>query len=318
MRCHAPAMSVVIVSYNVAALLTRCIAAVLAQEVPGGCEVIVVDNASTDGSAAVVRERFPTVRLVANTANVGFARATNQGLALARGRTLLLLNPDAEPQPGALATLLDFLDRHPDAAAVGPALHNPDGTRQRACFRFPTLAMVFLDLFPLHPRLMESRLNGRYPAEFRGRPFRIDHPLGACMLIRRAALDTVGPLDEGYFMYCEEVDWCWRARRAGWRIYYVPRAVVVHYGGQSTRQAPEAMFVALYRSRLRLIARYYNPPKRLAARAIIRAGLLSRVAVAGLRAAVGHGSRADLARWQRIYQTIFAPTVACVEHAPQA
>lgn len=298
----APAMSVVVVSYNVAPLLACCLEAVLSEDLPGGREVIVVDNASTDDSAAVVRARFPAVRLVVNETNVGFARATNQGLALARGRALLLLNPDTEPQRGALATLLDFLDRHPDAAAVGPALRNPDGTRQRACFRFPTLAMFFLDLFPVHPRLMVSWLNGRYPAEHRGRPFRIDHPLGACMLIRREALDAVGLLDEGYFMYCEEVDWCWRARQAGWEIYHVPRAVVVHHGGQSTQQAPEAMFIALYRSRLRLIERYYSPPKRAAARAIVRAGLLARVVDAARR-----GDRAASARWQRVYRAIFAP-----------
>jgi GT2 family glycosyltransferase len=307
MQCGAPAMSIVVVSYNVASLLTRCLEAVLAEEVPGGCEVIVVDNASVDGSAAIVRERFPAVRLVANATNAGFARATNQGLALARGRALLLLNPDTEPCPGALGALLDFLDRHPDAAAVGPALRNPDGTRQRACFRFPTLAMFFLDLFPLHPRLMESRLNGRYPAERRGRPFRIDHPLGACILIRREALDRVGPLDEGYFMYCEEVDWCWRARRAGWQIYHVPRAVVVHHGGQSARQAPEAMFIALYRSRLRLIERTCGPAKRAAARAIMRAGLLARVAATGLRAVAGRGALAEAVRWWQTYRAVFAP-----------
>lgn len=302
----APALSVVVVSFNVAPLLVRCLRAVLAERVPGGHEVIVVDNASADGSAALVRERFPEVRLVANEANVGFARATNQGLALARGRALLLLNPDTEPQPGALATLLDFLDRHPDAAAVGPALRNPDGTRQRACFRFPTIVMFFLDLFPLHPRLMESRLNGRYPAERRERPFRIDHPLGACMLLRREALEDVGPLDEGYFIYCEEVDWCWRARKAGWQIYHVPQAVVVHVGGQSTRQAPEAMFVALYRSRLRLLARHYGPLRRGVARGIVRAGLLARVATAGLRGLVDPAARAQAARWWRTYRAIFA------------
>lgn len=301
-----PALSSVVVSYNVARLLERCLAAVLADDVPGGHEVIVVDNASTDGSAALVRERFPRVRLVPNETNVGFARATNQGLALARGRALLLLNPDAEPQPGALAALLAFLDGHADAAAVGPALRNPDGTRQRACFRFPTLPMFFLDLFPLHPRLMESRLNGRYPAELRGRPFRIDHPLGACVLLRRAALEAVGPLDEGYFIYCEEVDWCWRARRAGWHVYHVPQAVVVHYGGQSTRQAPEAMFVALYRSRLRLLERHYGPARRAIARAIVRAGLLARVAAAGLRGLADPAARAEAARWRRIYSRIFA------------
>lgn len=301
-----PALSIVVVSYNVAPLLERCLAAVLAERVPGGHEVVVVDNASTDGSRALVRERFPQVCLVANEANVGFARATNQGLALARGRALLLLNPDAEPQPGALAALLAFLGSHPDAAAVGPALRNPDGTPQRACFRFPTLPMFFLDLFPLHPRLMESRLNGRYPAEQRGRPLRIDHPLGACVLLRREALEAVGPLDEGYFIYCEEVDWCWRARRAGWEVYHVPQAVVVHYGGQSTRQAPEAMFVALYRSRLRLLERHYDPVRRAIARAIVRVGLLARVAAAGVRGLVDPTARAEATRWWRIYGAIFA------------
>jgi GT2 family glycosyltransferase len=165
--------------------------------------------------------------------------------------------------------LVEILEREPRAAIVGPSLRYGDGAAQAAAFAFPGLIQVALDLYPV-ARLMNSRVNGRVHSNI---PCQIDHPLGACMLIRRAAWNDVGPLDEGYFMYLEEVDWCRRAKDRGWQVWYEPRAVVVHHAGQSTRQAPDAMFAQLWRSRLRYYQRFSGPTFNRVVHTIVRLGL---------------------------------------------
>jgi GT2 family glycosyltransferase len=265
-------VSAVIVSFNTAPLLERAIQSLVASSaLVDGVEIIVVDNASEDGSPQMVRERFPDVRLVRLTRNVGFAAGTNVGLRMARGEQLLLLNPDAELLHHALPTLSSFLAEHPWVAAVGPRLIYADGSPQDSAFHFPSLGQIALDFFPAPARIMRSGLNGRYlPGT---EPHAIDHPLGACMLISRAALDDVGLFDDGFFMYCEEVDWCMRARERGWEIYHHPDAVVVHHGGKSTEQRSGAMFQQLHSSRWRLYEKHYGSCFRRAARLITRLGL---------------------------------------------
>jgi len=232
-------------------------------------EVVVVDNASHDGSAAAVAAAHPRVRLIASRDNLGFAGGVNRAADAARGDTLLVLNPDARLEPGALSQLCAFLDAHPRVGLVGPAMCYPDGRPQAAAFHFPGLLQVFLDLHPVD-RLMESRLNGR--ANGHG-PHPIDHPLGACMLIRRAAWQDVGSLDEGYFMYLEEIDWCRRARARGWQVWQQPAAVAVHHGGAATRQQADAMFAQLWRSRLRYYTRFGGPLTNRLVRRLVRGGL---------------------------------------------
>ncbi len=188
----APRVSALIVSYNTRALLLESIASVVNQP---GVETIVLDNASHDGSPQAVAERFPTVQLIRSATNLGFAGGVNKAAGCATGRALLTLNPDARLEPDALDLLLEVLDRTPRAALVGPTLRYADGSAQPAAFRFPGLAQIALDLFPID-RLMASPLNGRVPDA--QRPMKIDHPLGACMLIDRAAWQDIGPLDEGY------------------------------------------------------------------------------------------------------------------------
>lgn len=296
----APALSLVIVSWNTRDLLLGCLTVLDAALGPlrDATELIVVENGSTDGTSAAVRAAFPTVRLIEPGRNLGFAAATNLGLAGATGQILGLLNPDTQPRPGALAALVDYLQRHPDVGVVGPRLLNADGSEQAVGFRFPDLAQLFLDLFPFRGRFASSRLNGRYPAAPRDRPFPIDFPLGACLLARRAALDTVGPLDPGYFMYCEEVDWCRRVRAAGWAIHCLPTAEVIHYGGQSTRQQSRRMFVELYRSRLRYFRHYERPAFVAAARLLIRLGALKEALVAWRRRR--RGELSDAAYRERV------------------
>ena len=212
---------------------------------------------------------------------------------------MLFLNPDTVVHPGAIETLAGFLEAHPRVGAVGPRLLNPDGSLQSAAFRFPTLAMTLLDLFPpgeaLPGRLYNSWWHGRYPQERDGgAPFPIDHPLGACILARRAAVEQVGGLDEQFFMYAEEVDWCYRARQAGWAIWQVPAARVTHVGGAATRQFRTRMIVALYESRLRFFRKHYRPGLVRWHLRIIRAGMLRAALLAWRDERAGRMARDEL------------------------
>ena len=276
-------LGIVTVSYNVRELLRQCLASV--QEslagAPESAEVVVVDNASSDGSAEMVRREFPWVRLLANERNAGFAAANNLGLR-ALGfpgdggpRYALLLNPDTVVRGAALAELVAFMECTPAAGACGPRLVYGDGSFQHSAFRFPTVTMAFLDFFVPHHRLLDSRLNGRYPRRLyeRGLPFAVDHPLGAALMVRSEAAAQVGLLDEQFFMYCEEIDWCRRLKAQGWGIYCVPQAEIVHLGGQSTQQFRADMFIALWRSRYQLFAKHNGRLYRRAVRAVVEAGL---------------------------------------------
>ncbi|MBC7250646.1 MAG: glycosyltransferase family 2 protein [Anaerolineae bacterium] len=278
-----PDLGIVIVSWNVRQLLARCLESVyagLARSSLRG-EVWVVDNASTDGSVELVRQRFPQAKLISNADNKGFAAANNQALramgfdSVSSPRYAMLLNPDTEVTGDALGTLVRFMDETPAAGVCGARLLYADGSFQHSAFGFPTLAQIFLDFFPLNWRLLNSRLNGRYPRRLyeRGEPFPIDHPLGAAMLVRREAIAQVGLLDEGFRIYVEEIDWCMRIKRSGWQVYCVPGAQVIHHEAQSTRQVRPQMIVALWRSRFYLFEKHYSPAFRWVARRLVRAGM---------------------------------------------
>ncbi|MFN8532296.1 MAG: glycosyltransferase family 2 protein [Dehalococcoidia bacterium] len=283
-------LAVVVVSYNTRELLRDCLRS-LADDAPD--EVWVVDNGSRDGSPELVRDEFPTVRLICPEKNLGFAAGNNVALARTRADYVCLLNPDTVVHDRALRKLTGYLERHPKVGVVGPQLLNPDGSYQHSAFRFPGLAQAFLDLWPLHSRLLESRLNGRYRQGGQV-PFPIDHPLGACLVVRRGAFEEAGLLDPAFFMYCEEIDWCWRIKRAGWQIWSVPSARVTHLGGQSTSQFREAMFVELYRSRLLLYDRYHGPLTRRVYRWLLRWGLGKQLAEAEAQYRAGRISGDDL------------------------
>jgi len=265
--------SVLIVSFNTCQLTLQAIGSVAASS---DVETIVVDNASRDGSASAIAQQFPHVRLVRCGRNLGFAGGVNRAACEAAGEFLLVLNSDACLQPGALDLMLELMRAEARAALVAPALAYPDGRPQSAAFAFPGLLQIALDLHPVN-RLMESRVNGRIRAS---QPRPIDHPLGACMLIRRAAWQQVGPLDEGYFMYLEEIDWCRRAQALGWQIWHLPQALAIHHGGASTRQQPEAMYAQLWRSRLRYYRRFDGPIYNRIVHVLIRLGLGRRGAAA--------------------------------------
>lgn len=278
-----PKLSIVIVSWNTRDLLAGCLDSIshaLAAGKISGVEVIVVDNASHDGTVDLLARRFPWVRLIQNQDNVGFARANNQAIEESQGEYVLLLNSDTELYSGALETLVDWMDEHPAVGAAGPRLLNPDGSLQTSCYPFPTVARELWRLFHLDV----LRPYGVY--DMTGwsldRPRAVDVLLGACLLLRRAVLEQVGLLDETYFMYSEEVDLCYRIRQQGWLIYWVPQAQMLHYGGQSTRQVANEMFLRLYQSKLHYFAKHHG---RLAAEAyklVLVASALGRLAVSPL------------------------------------
>lgn len=283
-------LAVIIVSWNTR-VLTLDGLRTLCQDLDANgpsADIWVVDNASSDGSAEAIQAHFPAVHLLRTESNVGFAAGNNlalrqlgfsdqPGTALQTNcpRAVYLLNPDTRTHPGATRLLYDALFTLPRAGVVGAQLEYADGSFQHGAFMFPGLLQLIIDLFPVPARLTETRLNGRYPrARYHvGVPFRVGHTLGASMMLRAEAIAQTGLFDEQYFMYCEEIDWSLRIRRAGWEIYTIPAARVTHLAGQSTGQIRPQSFINLWRSRLRLYTKHHSPVTRALARLIVRLGM---------------------------------------------
>ena len=278
-------LSVIVVNWNTYQLLDACLRSVEAARENLLVDVIVVDNGSSDGSVDMVRQRFPGVLVIANASNRGYAAANNQAIERARGRHLLLLNSDATVEPAALGTLVKYADDHPEAGVIGPKLLNPDGTLQPSGGPFPTPASTVASLLGLH------RLTGRPRYGTRrdyGKPADVDEVSGAAMLIRRQVIDQIGVLDEGYAWGYEDVDFCLRARRAGWRVHYVPDARVVHQWGGSQRLAPAATIVKAIAGRRRYFQKHYG---RLSAGLVMAATFMSHLLRLVVFSVLGLGSK---------------------------
>jgi GT2 family glycosyltransferase len=253
-----PDLSVVIVNWNVRDLLRRCLESVLVHGDPG-TEVIVVDNASTDGSVEMIRTEFPQVTLIANNDNLGFSGGNNQGIAAAHGRYVLLLNADTEVLGDAFSVLVQFMDAHSEVGLVGPQLLYPDGRVQSSRRHFPTLATLFLESTWLESLAPPSLLNRYYVLDQPDAALLdVDWVVGAAMLIRREAIQQVGGLDKGFFMYSEELDWCRRIKAAGWRVVYQPAAQIIHHVGKSSEQAIPARHINFQRSKIRYAHKYHG------------------------------------------------------------
>lgn len=276
-------LSIVIVSWNVRDLLAVCLASL-----PREAETIVIDNASSDGSAAMVLAEFPHVRLIANDSNLGFTRANNQGIAHSCGSYVLFLNPDTVVQNGAIGTMLAYLDEHPEAGVVGPQLRYGDGSLQSSRRRFPTLATALFESTPLAWHLNPARnrwamryhLSNQSPLQTQ----EVDWLVGAALLTRRQILDQVGGFDEGYFMYSEELDWCRRVKKAGWRIVYLPAATITHFEGRSSEQVVAARHLRFNTSKVRYFRKHHGPLQA----GVLRLALLAMYAVEWL---------IELAKW---------------------
>jgi GT2 family glycosyltransferase len=271
-------VSIIIVNFNTRESLRRCLHSVHAFPPPRKLETIVVDNASGDGSAEMVRRLFPQVKVLQNRDNRGFSSGFNRGIRNSSGSVLLALNPDIILSPGCVDTLAEFLDRHPDAGICGPKLLNPDGSLQLSCRAFPTLLNVFFGRRSIWNRL--------FPRNRMSRSFlkadldysvvqEVDWLVGACMMIRRRVAESVGLFDEDYFLYVEDTDYCYRAREKGFRVFYVPSASATHERGAATRKAFVSSMYNHNLSMYRFFCKHYRLS--LPLRIVLGLGLAVRV-----------------------------------------
>jgi N-acetylglucosaminyl-diphospho-decaprenol L-rhamnosyltransferase len=256
-------LAIVIVNWNVKDLLRNCLEALLdaCQAAPNlTTEIVVVDSASTDGSPQMVRDEFPQVQLIASDKNLGYAGGNNTGAAATTGRYLFLLNPDTVVQPDALTGMVDYMDTHLTVGALGPQLLWPDNTVQSSRRRFLTLGSLFWESTLLGQWFPHNRHGQRYhladiPPDHAQK---VDWVVGAAILIRREAWRQVGPIEEDFFMYFEEADWCRRSAEAGWETHYLPTAQIVHYEGKSSEQVVAARTLRFQRSKLRYTRKYFG------------------------------------------------------------
>jgi len=255
-----PDVSIIIVNWNTRQLLADCINDIKSYTHDLTYEIIVVDNASSDGSQEMVRATFPDVHLIANNENVGFARANNQAIRCSRGRYVLLLNSDAFVRDQTIAQTVAFMDAHPDAGMVGCKLRYADGRLQPSCTTFPTLFTELLIATQLERLFPKSRLFGAYRMTYWDfNDIReVDVIMGAYMLVRATAIEQLGMLDESYFMYSEEVDWCYRFKQNGWKVYFYPYVEAIHLWGGSSKPVRVEMLIQLYLSRVAFFRRYYG------------------------------------------------------------
>ncbi len=293
-------LSVIIVNWNVRDLLARCLASLTRGAgpspeglfpLPGGrsLEIWVVDNASSDGSAEMIQGSYPGVHLIPS-ANRGFAAGNNLGIARSRGRYVMLLNPDTEVVGDALTVLLDYMDAHPNVGAVGPQLRYGDGRPQSSRRRFPTPLTGFFEStllqrwFPHNPWLARYYMLDR-PDDAESD---VDWLVGAAILARREAALQAGPLDEGYFMYSEEMEWCRRIKSHGWRVVYLPAATVIHHEGRSSEQVVAARHIYFQTSKLRYWRATFGPCWTAALRAFLLAGYACQWLEEGAKWLLGH------------------------------
>ncbi|MCL4247559.1 MAG: glycosyltransferase family 2 protein [Anaerolineae bacterium] len=290
-------LSIIIVSWNVADLLAACLDSILRSDVAlddadgerPNVEIIVVDSASSDKTVAMLRERYPQVRLSAQSENVGYTRGNNLGLGLAEGRNLFLLNPDTAIIGDALQQMIAYLDAHPDVGIVGPHTHNSDGTTQSSRRRFPTLATGFFEstwLQPFAPKAMLDRYYVRDSAD--DATVDVDWVQGSALLARREVYEQIGGLDEGYIMFSEELDWCKRAKLAGWRVVYLGSAHITHHGGKSTEQVVARKHIHFQESKLRYYRKYHGALAAHSLRLFLLFNYAWQIVLEGAKALLGH------------------------------
>lgn len=275
-------VTIVIVSYNCRDVLWECLYKLTAKS--GNPPILVVDNASSDGSAGMVAKEFPAVRLIKNTSNRGFAAACNQGIRACPATFILLLNPDTLLKYADLQKLYELIRARPDVGVCGPRILNPDGSLQPSCRAFPMLGAMIGDelglsrLFPRSQWLSRYRMHGWAHDETR----EVDQLMGSCLLVRRTALEQVGLLDEQFFLYFEEVDLCWRIRQVGWRVVFVADATVTHVGGASSKTNRREALGHRYRSLFAFYRKHYPRWQLPVLRCVVQLAALLRV-LAGQR-----------------------------------
>lgn len=272
-------VSIIIVAWNVRQLLYDCLKSVYDQTKGVDFEVIYVDNASEDGSVEVVREEFPEVRIIENGENKGFIKANNQGIEVAEGRYVLLLNSDTVVLDNAIGKTVKFADANPQAAVVGCKVLNPDRTLQRTCFMYPSILNMFLSATYLYKVFPKSKFFGReYMTWWDLNDVREVQTVAGCFsLVRMEAISQVGPMDEVYFVYGDDPDWCYRFSNHGWKVMFTPGAQIIHYGGQNTKQIAREFRWQLEGSRLIFVKLHQSELKFQAARLLTALFLLLRI-----------------------------------------
>ena len=296
MDVPAPRVSIIIVNWNTGDLLRGCIGSVLAEtQVP--YEIIVIDNASFDGSVTMVASEFPQVRLIANSDNQGFAAANNQGLAIARGRYVLLLNPDTVVLDHAIDRVLSWLTARPEVGCVGCQVLEAPDVIQQTCFADPTPANLAITEFGLMRLARWLPVFGRpwYRGWDRCSERAVDVVSGMFMLVPRAVLEAVGPLDDAFFVYAEEADWCRRIRKAGYACVFAPVAQIVHLdgGGKSTVQIKSRMHVQMQKSHLIYARKHHGAVGYLVVKALFVASATLRVTAFSAVRLLRGGARAQ-------------------------
>jgi GT2 family glycosyltransferase len=296
MNVPAPGVSIIIVNWNTRDLLRGCIASVLA-ETQTPHEIIVIDNASSDGSAGIVAAEFPGVRLIANSGNQGFAAANNQGLAIAQGQNLLLLNPDTVVLDHAIDRMLTWLAVHPEVGCVGCQVLEAPGVIQQTCFADPTpgnLAIAELGLMRLARWLPVFGRPWYYGWDRRSQR-EVDVVSGMFMLVPRAVVGAVGSLDNAFFVYAEEADWCRRIRKAGYTCVFAPVAQILHLdgGGKSTVQIKSRMHVQMQKSHLIYARKHHGAVGYMAVKALFVVSAALRVMAFGILRLLRGGARSQ-------------------------
>ncbi|HZP83318.1 MAG TPA: glycosyltransferase family 2 protein [Chthonomonadaceae bacterium] len=296
-----PDLSVVILNWNTCKLLEKCLRSLELPQPGLKYEVVVVDNASEDNSREMVKRLFPRVRLLVNKCNVGFGEGNNAALPHTTGRYVLFLNSDTEVTEGALAAMVRFADSQPDIGILGPKLLNGDGSLQYSCRRYPNLGTGFFRNTPLGRLFPHNRFTTDYLYQDwdHNTPRDVDWVSGAALMIRRTLLDQIGGFDTTFFMYCEDVDLCWRANHAPleeegcptWRVTYFPDAIIYHLIGKSTDIVPTRMTYEFHRSQYIFYKKHYAASTPLLLRPLIPVGI-------GLRA-VGQMARYRINYWRR-------------------
>ena len=255
-------LSIVIVNYNVKDLLKRCLESIFQYEKDVEFEVIAVDNGSKDHSQKMLKSDFPQVKVIENKRNLGFSAGCNQGIRESRGRYILLLNPDTELAPGGFKNMIDFMDSRPKAGVCGPKMTDQEGNLQFSCRSFPSyLAAISSSQSVMHRIFPGNFLSQKYLLKEKdhSQTGDVDWVSGSCLLAKREMLEKVGLLDEGFYMYVEDVDLCYRAKTAGFSVYYFPSVVVIHHIGQSTRKKEIDMLVEHHKSMYRFYRKHHAP-----------------------------------------------------------
>jgi GT2 family glycosyltransferase len=272
-------LSIIVVNWNTRDLLTKCLSCVESTVKHIRYETIVIDNNSSDGSQEMVQTQFPNVKLIANTDNVGFAKANNQGIAISGGRYVLLLNSDAFVKDNTLDHMVTFMDEHPEAGMAGCKLLYEDGSLQASCATFPTLATEFYIAAGLDKLFPKSKIFGKYlMTDWDYNTVReVDVIMGAFMMVRKPVIDQIGVMDESFFMYSEEVDWCYRCQKAGWKILFTPEVETVHIWGGSSRVIKTESLIRLYRARVQFFRKHYGRLTALLYKMILAFNALVRV-----------------------------------------